>query len=189
QDGADGYAPDAEISELGDRQLTIETRNEDIDRFWRHRFHDLFNLLRLLDAGSVKTIGASLTVRGKPVESDSKWIGASDQPGFTSPGQHHWDCGSINGTTRRTDAIDSPFFFVERFCVASRVVLNRQAGDALRDAKLCIFGHRFGLIGDSVRQLIVDWQCCGVSNFTDVTQHFGEGDSVIGFAAGKSETG
>ena len=46
QAGADGYAPDAEISELRDRELAIETGNENIDRFWRNRFHDLLNLVR-----------------------------------------------------------------------------------------------------------------------------------------------
>ena len=52
QAGADGYAPDAEISEVGDRELAVETGNEDIDRFWRNRFHDLLNLVRFPDAGA-----------------------------------------------------------------------------------------------------------------------------------------
>ena len=74
QAGADGNAPDAEISELGDRELAIETGNEDVDRFWRNRFHDLLNLVRFPDAGRVKTISPSLSVRDKPVKSDAKWI-------------------------------------------------------------------------------------------------------------------
>src|SRR5207248_8234996 len=91
QAGSDGNAPDPEISELGDRELAIETGNEDIDWFRRNRFHDLLNLVRFLDAGSVETIGARLGVRNKPVESDAKWIRTSHQPGLTSPGQHYWN--------------------------------------------------------------------------------------------------
>src|SRR5438874_8257700 len=81
------------------------------------------------------------------------------------------------------------FFSVKRFCVVSRVVLNRQAGDALRDTELCISGHRFGLIGESVQEIGVDWQRCGSSDFTDVPEHFVEGNAAIGFATGKGETG
>ena len=67
QAGADRYAPDAEISELGDRELAIETGNQDIDRFWRNRLHDLLNLARFPDAGRVKTISTGLSVRDKPI--------------------------------------------------------------------------------------------------------------------------
>src|SRR5439155_14296489 len=123
---------------------------EDIDRFRRNRFHDLLNLVGFLDAGRVETIGAGLSVKDKPFEGDAKWIRASDQPGFTSPGQHYWDSGSSNRTMRCADAIDSQFFFVERRCAIPTVVLNRQTGHPLCDAKLCICRYRFGLIGEPI---------------------------------------
>ena len=59
----------------------------------------------------------------------------------------------------------------------------------MRDTELCISGHRFGLIGESVQEIGVDRQGCGSSNFTNVPEHFVEGNAAIGFAAGKGETG
>src|SRR5205809_332486 len=60
---------------------------------------------------------------------------------------------------------------------------------ALRDAKLCISGYRFGFIGESVQEIGVDRQRRGSSNFTNVPEHFVEGNAAIGSAAGKGETG
>src|SRR4029077_5860523 len=162
--------------------------NEDIGRFWRHRFHDLLNLVRLPNAGSIETIGPSLSVRGKPLEDDPKWISTPDQPRFTSPGQHHWNSGPLNGATCGTDALDSQFFFVERRAAVPGVVVAREASHTLGDAEICICGHRFRLIGESVQEIGIDRQGCGGSNFTDMSEHFVEGYAAVGFAAGKGET-
>ena len=89
--------------------------------------------------------------------------------------------------TCRTDAIDSQFFFVERRRAIPGVVLNRQAGHALRNAEICICGYRFRLIGESVQEIGIDRQRCGGSNFTDMSEHFVKGDSAIGFAAEKAK--
>jgi hypothetical protein len=59
----------------------------------------------------------------------------------------------------------------------------------LRNAKLCICGYPFRLIGESVQEIGIHREFrCG-RNFTDVPEHFVKGDSAIGFAAGKGETG
>ena len=55
--------------------------------------------------------------------------------------------------------------------------------------RACICGDRFRLIGESVQEIGVDRQRCGGGNFTDVPEHFVEGDAAVGFAAGKGETG
>jgi hypothetical protein len=59
----------------------------------------------------------------------------------------------------------------------------------LGDAEICICGYRFRLIGESVQEIGIHREFRCVHNFTDVPEHFVKGDSAIGFAAGKSETG
>src|SRR5205814_8500501 len=112
-------------------------------------------------------------------------ISTSDQQCFTSPGQHHWSSGLINGPTCPTDAVNCQLFFVERRCAISSVVLDRQAGRALGDAEICICGYHFGLVGESVQKISIDRQCrCG-RTFTDVPEHFVEGYATVGLVAGK----
>ena len=68
ESGTDRDAAHTKIGEPGQCKLMIESRDEDVDWFWRDGLYDLRDFIRITDSWRVKTIDACFSVRCQSLE-------------------------------------------------------------------------------------------------------------------------
>ena len=154
---------------------------EKIHRLRRHRLDHGFDLFARLDAGRIEAIGAGRCIGFQAADRVVEIVDAADEI-FRPRGEHNFAAGAVDRSARRLHARDRGVDIVERPLAVIRRILDREAGDAGRDAARDILGNAFGIVGKAVLEIGIERHVGRFRQFAEMRQHLIAALRAVGIA-------
>jgi hypothetical protein len=188
--GAHADAARAELGEIGDAQVG-STAHEHVDGLGRDGSNDGADRLAVAQARSVEDVGARLGVGREATNGLRQGIRVADEEAFGAGGEEHARLRLVYGAARRLHALDGLGELVERTCVFTRSVLDRQTGDSRPHAEGDALRYVLGAVAVSGLEIGVHRERRRLDDVRDVAEHHvsRQGQRRVGQGAREREAG
>ncbi len=153
--------------------------HEHVHRLRPGRRDDRLDVVALARAGGVEHVGAGLGVGRQPADRVPERVRVADEEAFGAGGQEHVGAACIDRGPRCRDALDREGLIVERLVLVAARILDRQPGDAGRDAALHVGRDPFRLMGVARLEVGVHRQLGRGDDLGDVAERHVDGDGPV----------
>ena len=187
QRAADADAPHAHAGKIVHREAE-RAMVEEVDRLAADRLHGRLDLLAGLDARRIEAVRARVRKRLQPADGLVEVRPAADEA-FGARGEHHVAAGLVDRRARGLHPRQRLVEIVQRKVAVLRRILDRQSGDAGRDAARHVLGHVVRIVGEAVLEIGVERNVGLGDELLVVRQHVVARLRAVGIAFGMRVAG